>query len=151
MRAWAVVENGKPLQELELPTPEPKAGEVRIRVAASSVNPIDTYIRSGMVAMPQPKPTIPGCDLAGTVDAVGLGVTRFKVGDRVWGSNQGLLGRQGTCAEFACVHEDWLYPTPNGVTDVNAAAASLGLTATRGTCRPSRDARRARKAGSPTR
>ena len=109
----------------ELPTPDPKTGEVRVRIAASSVNPIDTYIRSGVVAMPQPKPTIPGCDLAGTVDAVGPGVARLRAGDRVWGSNQGLLGRQGTCAEFACVHEDWLYPTPDGVKDVDAAAAAL--------------------------
>jgi NADPH2:quinone reductase len=109
----------------ELPTADPKAGEVRVRVAASAVNPIDTYIRSGAVTMPQPKPTVPGCDLAGTVEAVGLGVSRFRAGDRVWGSNQGLLGRQGTCAEFACVHEDWLYPTPEGVKEVDAAAAAL--------------------------
>src|SRR5260221_10852826 len=114
----------------ELPTPEPQAGEVRVRVAASSVNPIDTYIRSGAVTMPQPKPTVPGCDLAGTVDAVGPGVTRFRSGERVWGSNQGLLGRQGTCAEFACVHEDWLYPRREAVKDVDAvAAASTPITA----------------------
>src|SRR3954453_20673578 len=85
----------------DLPTPEPKAGEVRVRVAAASVNPIDTYIRSGVVNMDLPKPFGPGADFAGSVDAVGPGVARFKVGDRVWGSNQGLLGRQGTFAEFA--------------------------------------------------
>ena len=109
----------------ELPTPQPKAGEVLVRVKASAVNPIDTYIRSGMVSMPQPKPTIPGCDLAGVVEKVGPNVSRFKIGDRVWGSNQGLLGRQGTMAEYACVAEEWLYPTPSGVSDVDAAAASL--------------------------
>ena len=48
------------------------------------------------------------CDLAGTVEAVGSGVKRFKVGDRVFGSNQGLLGRQGTFAEYAAVDEDFL-------------------------------------------
>ena len=99
----------------DLPMPEPKAGEVRVRVGAASLNPIDTYIRSGMVAMNLPKPFIPGCDLAGTVEAVGSGADRFKIGDRVWGSNQGLLGRQGTFAEFACVHEDFLYSTPANV------------------------------------
>lgn len=114
----------------ELPTPEPKAGEVRVRVRAAAVNPIDTYIRSGVVAMPLPKPFIPGCDLAGTVDTLGPGVQRLRPGDRVWGSNQGLLGRQGTFAEYACVAEEWLYSTPAGVTDEEAAAAALvGITA----------------------
>ena len=114
----------------ELATPAPGPGEVLVRVRAASVNPIDTYIRSGMVAMPLPKPFIPGCDLAGTVEAVGAGVKRFHVGDRVWGSNQGLLGRQGTFAEYAAVAEQWLYPTPNNVPDEQAAAAALvGITA----------------------
>ncbi|MFO0796640.1 MAG: NADPH:quinone reductase [Gemmataceae bacterium] len=114
----------------ELPTPTPGAGEVLVRVIAASVNPIDTYIRAGMVAMTLPKPFIPGCDLAGVVEAVGAGVKRFHVGDRVWGSNQGLLGRQGTFAEYAAVGEQWLYPTPDGVPDEQAAAAALvGITA----------------------
>lgn len=114
----------------ELPTPDPKPGEVRVKIGAAALNPIDTYIRAGIVTMPQPRPTIPGCDLAGTVEAVGPGATRFKVGDRVWGSNQGLLGRQGTFAEFACVGEDWLYLTPPGVSDEEAAAVALvGITA----------------------
>jgi NADPH2:quinone reductase len=105
-------------------------GEVLIQVEAVSVNPIDTYIRSGAVTMPRPQPTIPGCDLAGRIIAVGQNVKRFRVGDRVWGSNQGLLGRQGTFAELACVHEDWLYPLPQGVTAEAAAASALvGITA----------------------
>jgi NADPH2:quinone reductase len=80
--------------------------------------------------MPRPAPTIPGCDLAGVVEAVGPGVNRFRAGDRVWGSNQGLLGRQGTLAEFACVEENWLYPTPPLVKDADAAAVALtGITA----------------------
>jgi NADPH2:quinone reductase len=83
-----------------------------------------------MVKMPLPQPFIPGCDLAGTVTALGPGVKSVKVGDRVWGSNQGLLGRQGTFAEFAAVHEDWLYPTPAPVSDAEAAAVALvGITA----------------------
>jgi NADPH2:quinone reductase len=113
-----------------LPTPEPKAGTVRVKVAAVSVNPIDTYIRSGMVAMQLPMPYIPGCDLAGVVEKVGSGTSRFKPGDRVWGSNQGLLGRQGTFAEFAVAPEEFLYPTPPNVPDKDAAAAALvGITA----------------------
>src|SRR5205823_6467220 len=66
----------------------------------------------------------------GTVETVGAGVKRFKPGDRVWGSNQGLLGRQGTFAEYAAVAEEWLYPTPAGVDDQQAAAVALvGITA----------------------
>jgi len=114
----------------DLPKPTPRDGELLVRVGAVAVNPIDTYIRAGAVNMPLPKPYIIGCDLAGTVDAVGPGVQRFKAGDRVWGSNQGLLGRQGTFAEYASVHEDWLYPTPAGVSDQEVAAVALtGITA----------------------
>src|SRR5438128_8244425 len=114
----------------ELPRPTPQPGEVLVRVGTAALNPIDTYIRSGAVKMSLPKPFIPGCDLAGTVEAAGTGVRRFKPGDRVWGSNQGLLGRQGTFAEYACVLEDWLYPTPTGVSDADAAAVALtGITA----------------------
>jgi len=114
----------------ELTTPQPKAGEILIKVAAAALNPIDTYVRSGMVAMPLPKPFITGSDVAGVVTGIGPGVKRFKVADRVWGSNQGLLGRQGTCAEYVCSSEDWFYPTPPGVDDRHAAAAALtGITA----------------------
>ncbi|MGQ9504720.1 MAG: NADPH:quinone reductase [Thermogutta sp.] len=114
----------------DLPKPEPRETQVLVRVGAVSVNPIDTYIRAGTVQMDIPIPYILGCDVAGTVEAVGARVTRFKPGDRVWGSNQGLLGRQGTFAEFAAVDECWLYPTPPTVSDREAAAIALvGITA----------------------
>jgi NADPH2:quinone reductase len=114
----------------DLPQPQPKAGQVLVRVKAAALNPIDCYLRAGTIPMPVPKPFITGTDLAGVVEAVGPGVTQLEAGDRVWGSNQGLLGRQGTCAEFACVDQDWLYPTPAGVSDNDAAAAALvGITA----------------------
>lgn len=114
----------------DLPTPDPQAGEVRVKVAAASLNPIDTYIRGGVVAASLPTPFIPGCDLAGTVEAVGAGVTRFKAGDRVWGSNQGILGRQGTFAEYCVTGEEWLYPLSTGVKEADAAALALvGITA----------------------
>jgi NADPH2:quinone reductase len=118
------------IQYGELPDPEPKEGEVLVKVLAASLNPIDTYIRAGTVSMPRPSPYIPGCDLAGIVIKLGAGVKRFRVGDRVWGSNQGLMGRQGTFAEYAAVHEDWLYPIPDGVSEQEAAAVALvGITA----------------------
>src|SRR5579871_570595 len=106
MKAAYYEKTGGPevIQYGEVPQPMPKAGEVLVKTAAASLNPIDTYIRAGIVNMPLPKPFIPGCDLAGTVTEVGPGVKRFKVGDRVWGSNQGLLGRQGTFAESSAVH-----------------------------------------------
>jgi NADPH2:quinone reductase len=114
----------------DVPRPVPKGNEVLVRLGAASLNPIDTYIRAGTVAMQLPRPFIPGCDLAGTVEEVGPDARRFKRGDRVWGSNQGLLGRQGTFAEYVCTAEDWLYPTPAGVADADAAAAALvGITA----------------------
>jgi NADPH2:quinone reductase len=132
MKAAFIENTGPPdvIRYADLPQPVPKEGEVLVKISAVAVNPIDTYIRSGMVAMPIPKPFIIGCDLAGTVAAVGPNAKRFKPADRVWGSNQGLLGRQGTFAEFAAVHEDWLYPMPEIVSDQQAAAAALvGITA----------------------
>jgi NADPH2:quinone reductase len=113
------------IQYGDLPTPEPRAGQVRVQVRAAALNPIDTYIRSGAVAAQLPKPFIPGCDFAGVVEKVGDGVSHFKVGDRVWGSNQGLQGRQGTFAEYCCPDAAFVYPIPEGVSDEDAAAASL--------------------------
>lgn len=114
----------------ELPTPVPQGAEVLVKVAAVAVNPVDTYIRNGANYWKLPQPFIVGCDLAGTVEAVGLKATRFRVGDRVWGTNQGLMGRQGTFAEYCAVDECWLYPTPPGVADETVAASALvGVTA----------------------
>lgn len=132
MKAAFIETQGPPsnLQFGDLPDPQPADDEVIVRVGASSVNPIDTYIRSGAVAAELPVRWIPGCDVAGTVESVGADVTRFQPGDRVWASNQSLFGRQGTLAELVSVQEQWLYPTPNGVSDEDAAAASLvGITA----------------------
>ncbi len=114
----------------EMPTPQPMQDEYLIRIKAIALNPIDMYIRAGTIAMPLPKQFISGCDFAGVVESVGENCSRFKEGDRVWGSNQGLLGRQGTSAEFAAIKEDWLYPSPEGVDDQQLAATSLvGITA----------------------
>jgi NADPH:quinone reductase len=113
-----------------LPTPKPAAGQVLVKIAAVALNPIDTYLRAGLIPAELPMPYVVGCDLAGVVEAVGPNATKYSKGDRVWGSNQGLLGRQGTFAEFAAVDECWLYPTPSEVSDQDAAAAALvGITA----------------------
>jgi len=132
MKAAYILETGEPdvIQFGELPDPEPSEGQVLIRVAAVSVNPIDTYIRGGANYWTLPQPYVLGCDLAGTVIGVGSGVSEFQIGDRVWGSNQGLQGRQGCFSELAAVDAQWLYPTPSNVTDNQAAACALvGITA----------------------
>jgi NADPH2:quinone reductase len=132
MKAAFIEQTGPPENIIygELPEPQPRAAEVLVRVNAVSVNPIDTYLRNGANYWDLPQPYIVGCDLAGEVVAVGPDATRFQVGDRVWGSNQGLMGRQGTFAEFAAVDQQWLYPIPDGVDDKTAAACALvGITA----------------------
>src|SRR3954464_7464929 len=96
----------------DLEKPRPGKEGCLVKVSAVSVNPMDTYIRSGIVKTNLPTPYILGCDLAGTVEEVGPGAQRFKPGDKVWGTNQGMRGRQGTFAEFAAVDEKWLYPLP---------------------------------------
>jgi NADPH:quinone reductase len=132
MKAAYIEKTGAPenIRFGDLPKPTADGAQCLIKVEAVAVNPVDTYIRSGMIQMPIPLPFIVGCDLAGVVEAVGPQVKRFKPGDRVWGSNQGLLGRQGTFAEYASVDEAWLYPMPANVSDEDAAALALvGLTA----------------------
>lgn len=109
----------------ELPAPVPGPRQALVKVGSCAVNPIDTYVRGGTVAMPLPFPFIVGCDLAGEVVAVGREVDGLAPGMRVWGSNQGLLGRQGTFSELAAVDARWLYPTPADVSDRDAAAAAL--------------------------
>ena len=141
MKAAYIKQTGPPENILydEMPVPRPGPTQCLIKAGAVAVNPVDTYIRSGLVQMPLPFPFIVGCDLAGTVAEVGPGVTRFEPGDRVWGSNQGLLGRQGTFADYCAVDEGWLYPTPNGVTDEHLAAMALvGITAHLGLVRDSK-------------
>lgn len=141
MKAAYILESGPPEKIVygDLPKPSPTGSQVLVKVGAVAVNPVDTYIRSGAIAFELPKPFVVGCDLAGTVEAVGPGVTMFKPGDRVWGSNQGLLGRQGTFAEYVAVEECWLYRTPSGVSDRDAAATALvGITAHLGLFRDAR-------------
>lgn len=132
MKAAFIREVGAPgvIEYGDLRDPTPGPHDVLVRVGAVAVNPIDTYIRAGIVSMASKFPYIIGCDVAGTVEAVGPSVVRFQRGDRVWGSNQGLFGRQGSFSELASIDEKWLYKTPDTLTDEAAAAGALvGLTA----------------------
>jgi NADPH2:quinone reductase len=131
MKAAYIEQPGPPENIIfgERPDPQPSGSQVLVRVKAVALNPIDTYLRSGAVKMELPLPFIIGCDLAGVVERAPAG-SHLKPGMRVWGSNQGLLGRQGTFAELAAVDEGWLYPTPDNVSDEQAAAVALvGITA----------------------
>ncbi len=127
MKAAFITQTGPPdvIQYGDLPDPVPGEGQYLVAVGAADVNPIDTYIRAGMIPFPLKFPFIPGCDLAGKIAAAGPSAERFKVGERVWASNQGLLGRQGTSAQLAVVDERWLYPIPDNVPDEEIAALSL--------------------------
>jgi NADPH2:quinone reductase len=132
MKAAYITKTGPPESIIvaELPTPEPTGGQVLVRVKAAALNPVDTYVRAGTVQMNIPLPYIVGCDLAGVVEKLGPNAKRCKAGDRVWGTDQGLLGRQGTFAEYAAVDENALYRIPDGVSDETAAACALvGVTA----------------------
>lgn len=132
MKAAYIEETGSPdvIRYGELPDPTCGPNQVLLQVGAVSVNPIDTYIRNGANYWPLPKPFVLGCDVAGTILEVGKQVRQFQPGQRVWGSNQGLLGRQGTFASLAAIDAEWLYPTPDNVSDEEAAACALvGLTA----------------------
>ncbi len=141
MKAAYIEQTGPPevIQYGELPDPRPGPGQVLVRVRAVAVNPVDTYIRGGANYWELPIPFIIGCDLAGVVEEVGEGVDTFSVGNRVWATNQGLMGRQGTFAELAVVDACWLYPLPEGVSfDTGAACALVGVTAHLGLFRESR-------------
>lgn len=132
MKAAYITQTGSPdvIQFGDLDPPTVEAGQVLIRNHAVSVNPIDTYVRSGTVAFELPNPFIPGCDAAGVVEAVGSGVEAFAPGDRVWCTNQGLLGRQGTFAEHIAVGAEWCFPLHHNVDYATAAANALvGVTA----------------------
>src|SRR5204862_7713166 len=96
-RTWNAAE---PLELLELPTPEPNKGEVRVKVQAIGVNPVDWKMRSSgplrlaaRVLGPKP-PVVVGVDFAGVVEAVGPGVTRAGVGDRVVGGTNFSRGQR---------------------------------------------------------
>ena len=125
MRAIRVQEVGDPnvLQCVDAPTPEPGAGEARVKIEVAGVNFIDTYHRRGWY--PLPLPFTPGVEGAGTVDAVGEGVSEVSVGDSVaYGMST------GSYAEYAIVPSKNLVHRPADVDAQHGAAAMIqGLTA----------------------
>ncbi len=132
MKAAYITRTGPPEVIIygDLPAPTPGPTECLIKVSAVDLNPIDLYVRAGLVPASLSFPYILGRDLAGTVVAPGAQANRYQVGDRVWATNQGFVGRPGTFAEFAAVDEAWLHTIPAGVSDEDAAAVSLvGITA----------------------
>ncbi|MER6026131.1 NADPH:quinone reductase [Streptomyces sp. NPDC001851] len=107
----------------EIPAPRPGPTDVRVNVLATAVNPVDTFVRSGLFPTPVAFPFVVGRDLVGTVAEAGPGVTGFRVGDRVWCNSLGHGGRQGAAAEQAVVAADRLYHLPEGVDPYEAVAA----------------------------
>ncbi len=110
----------------EIPTPAPGGGEVLVRVHASSVNDFDFHLLTGHPAINRigglrhPKYLVLGSDVAGVVEAVGSGVTRFRAGDRVFG-DMSPFGF-GAFAEFVCAPQAAFAPMPTNLTFVQAAA-----------------------------
>lgn len=118
----------------ELAEPVPGPTDVLVRLLATTVNPVDTFVRSGLFRTALPMPFVVGRDLVGTVAAVGTGVSGFGVGDAVWCNSLGHEGRQGAAAERAVVPVERLYRLPDGVSPATAvtmvhpaATAYLGL------------------------
>jgi NADPH:quinone reductase-like Zn-dependent oxidoreductase len=132
MKAIRVHEYGGPevLKYEDAPRPAPAAGEVLIRVHATSVNPVDIAIRQGMFKerMKYNLPMIPGWDVSGVIDSVGSGASRLKPGDEVYSRPD--LARDGAYAEYIVVRESEVALKPKSIDHAKAAAIPLtGLTA----------------------
>ncbi len=123
MKAIRVHEFGGPevLHLEDVPKPEAGPGRVLVRIHASGVNPLDTYIRSGLYATKPPLPYTPGRDAAGVVEAVGASVNQFKPGDRVY------LGDSltGTYAEYALCEPAQVHPLPEHVSFSQGACVNV--------------------------
>ncbi|MBE8715729.1 NADP-dependent oxidoreductase [Cellvibrio polysaccharolyticus] len=129
IRALVLNEYGGPdaLGISSIAPPAAGAGQVLVRVQAAGVNGVDWKLREGLLqkAFPLQLPTVLGIELAGIVDAVGAGVTRFRKGDRVMGSIGGL----GAYADLVAVNEANLSPMPDALNFVDAAALPIASVA----------------------
>ena len=132
MKAIIQSKYGIPGQVLELqdiPRPVVKDGEVLVRVHAASIHIGDLIVMRGVpylmrmvTGLRKPKNRVPGTDIAGTVEAVGQDVTRFRPGDEVFGWCTGAF------AEYACAGEDHFVPKPANLTFEQAAAVGVSAT-----------------------
>jgi NADPH2:quinone reductase len=123
MRAIRVHETGGPdaLKLEDVGDLRPGPGQVVVRVRAVGVNPVDTYIRAGIHAVKPPLPYTPGMDAAGDVEAIGDGIARVGVGDRVYVA--GTL--TGAYAEQALCNESQVHPLPSHVSYSQGAAINV--------------------------
>lgn len=134
MRAIAVPDIGGTPALVDLPIPSPGPGEILVRLAAASLNPIDTDIADGRLPLPSTPPLTLGTDGAGRVTEVGGSVTAFASGDLVHGQFLDVPVGRGTYAEYAVIaaapSHGALQRTPDGLTaDVAAALPTAGMTA----------------------
>jgi NADPH:quinone reductase-like Zn-dependent oxidoreductase len=141
VKAIVITRYGPPevLQLREIATPEPAADEVLIKVYASSVNPLDSYVMRGpLFFLPalgrlfRPKHKVAGADIAGKVQSVGKDVKQFQPGDDVFGGSFGRKGLGGF-AEYVCAVPATLAPKPANISFEDAAAVTVAaITALQG-------------------
>jgi NADPH:quinone reductase len=133
MRALAVRSFRAPVEMMDLPKPQAGQGEILVHLGAASVNPIDWKLADGAYEgrMPHQFPLVLGVDGAGVVEGVGAGVTRFKVGDGVYGQFFAPPAGRGTYAEFIAASEALgIAPIPRGIYTAQASAVpTAGMTA----------------------
>lgn len=115
------------LELVELDVPDPQAGEVRVAISTSGVNPTDWKARAGLTGRVPDGFQVPHHDGAGRVDAIGPGVTGLAVGQRVWLYLAAAGNPYGTAAQFAVVPADRVVPLPDNASD--ELGASLGVPA----------------------
>lgn len=108
----------------DVPKPAPEAGQVLVRVEATSVNPLDYQVRRGDYADLVSLPAITGHDVSGIVEAVGSGVTAFTPGDEVWYTPQ-IFDGPGSYAEYHVASEKIVAKKPPSLSHVEAASLSL--------------------------
>ena len=126
MQALVLEQFGEPLVLREITRPVPDAGQVLVKIAASGVNPLDIKIQAGQAAHAKVVlPAVLGLDVAGTVVAVGRDVSRFRVGDAVYGMAGGIGGVQGSLAEFGSFDARLLAHKPDNFTMREASALPL--------------------------
>lgn len=128
MRALIVDSVNGPLRLTSMKRPVPGVGQVLVRVKASGVNPLDGKIRAGQAAHArQPLPAVLGIDLAGTVEALGEGVSGWLPGDEVYAMAAGIGGVQGSLAEYVVVDAQLLAFKPHNLSPREAAGLPLVL------------------------